>query len=91
MAPQRENALQAALDILRRPRRPVPEPRWTVRPIEAAPQEPERTLLLYCPDQAGWTTGVWFDGRWVSNTGEDELFELTPNYWTDVPPDPDGL
>ena len=53
------------------------------RPIQTAPHVPSHVLLLYCPTQAGWQAGRWFDGRWVS-TADDELV-LEPTYWTDVP------
>src|SRR5215207_1349410 len=33
------------------------------QPIETAPREPERTLLLFCPEQAGWQAGQWQHGR----------------------------
>src|SRR3954447_18572077 len=27
--------------------------------------DPERPLLLFCPEQGGWQRGVFFDGRWL--------------------------
>src|SRR3954467_8000746 len=34
----------------------------TPRPISAArTDDPERTLLLFCPEQGGWQTGVFFE------------------------------
>jgi hypothetical protein len=34
--------------------------------IATAPtDDPERTLLLYCPEQGGWQTGAFFEGRWL--------------------------
>jgi hypothetical protein len=60
--------------------------RREAEPIATAPREPERTLLLYCPEQAGWQTGEWCEGRWVS-TADVEIV-LEPTHWTDVPPDP---
>ena len=55
-------------------------------PIQTAPHVPSRVLLLYCPTQAGWQAGRWFEGRWVS-TADAELV-LQPTYWTDIPPPP---
>ena len=38
----------------------------SISPIKHAPREdPERTLLLFCPEQGGWQTGVFFEGRWL--------------------------
>ena len=35
-------------------------------PITTAPSDdPERPLLLFCPEQGGWQMGVFFDGRWL--------------------------
>jgi hypothetical protein len=35
----------------------------TPRPINTAPeQDEEAVVLLYCPEQGGWHTGVFFDG-----------------------------
>ena len=39
------------------------------QPIATAPREPERTLLLFCPEQAGWQAGLWQNGRWMSTVG----------------------
>ena len=55
-------------------------------PIETAPREPERTLLLWCPEQGGWHTGEWFDGRWLSSA--DLTTVLEPFYWTSEPEEP---
>jgi hypothetical protein len=52
-------------------------------PIATAPRERERTLLLYCPEQAGSQTGEWGEGRWVS-TADIEIV-LEPTHWMDVP------
>jgi hypothetical protein len=43
----------------------------TARPLATAPRERERTLLLYCPEQAGWQTGEWCESRWVSTADID--------------------
>jgi hypothetical protein len=55
-------------------------------PIATAPRAGERTLLLYCPEQAGWQTGEWCEGQWVS-TADIEIV-LEPTHWTDVPEPP---
>ena len=59
------------------------------QPIATAPQIPERTLLLYCPEQGGWQTGEWLDERkcWVSTAAIEECLE--PTLWTEVPPVPE--
>jgi hypothetical protein len=38
----------------------------SAQPVATAPRDPERTILLYCPEQGGWQTGEWCEGRWVS-------------------------
>jgi hypothetical protein len=42
-------------------------------PIATAPREREGTLLPYCPEQAGWQTGEWCDGRWASTAERQAL------------------
>jgi hypothetical protein len=37
------------------------------QPIETAPREEDRRLLLWCPEQGGWHTGEWCDGRWLDS------------------------
>jgi hypothetical protein len=39
-------------------------------------------LLLYAPEQKGWHTGFWRDGRWRTPLRAD--VELRPTYW--LPP-----
>ena len=34
------------------------------RASDAPADGPERTFLLFCPEQGGWQTGVHFEGRW---------------------------
>ena len=59
----------------------------TPRPISAAPtDDPERTLLLFCPEQGGWQTGVFFEGRWLDFA--TLTVELEPTHFVDVLPDP---
>src|SRR4051794_37629628 len=58
------------------------------RPSSAAPtDDPERTLLLFCPEQGGWQTGVFLEGRWLDFA--TLTVELEPAHFTDGPPDPD--
>ena len=47
------------------------------QPIASAPYNPERTLLLYCPEQGGWQTGEWCEGRWVSTADIAIVLEPT--------------
>jgi hypothetical protein len=56
------------------------------QPISQAPRDAEWTLLLFCPEQGGWQTGEWCEGRWVS-TADIEIV-LEPTHWTDVPEPP---
>jgi hypothetical protein len=54
------------------------------RPIGEAPREPERTLLLYCPEQGGWQSGEWRLGEWTDTlTGGKSL---KPTHWMEPPP-----
>ena len=56
-------------------------------PIGDAPtDDPERTLLLFCPEQGGWQTGVFFEGRWLDSSTLTEVLE--PTHFTGVPRDP---
>jgi hypothetical protein len=45
--------------------------------ITTAPREPERTLLLFCPEQGGWHTGEWWEGNWVSSAEIELVLEPT--------------
>jgi hypothetical protein len=57
------------------------------RRIETAPrQQTEVPLLLWCPDQGGWHTGLWFGDRWLDSVALDA--ELRPKYWLPCPPPP---
>ena len=57
------------------------------QPIETAPRERTRILLLYCPKQGGWQTGEWYPekNRWVSNMNMETL---NPTHWAEVPSEP---
>jgi hypothetical protein len=58
------------------------------KPIDTAPrsQDSDNPLLLWCPDQGGWHTGLWLESRWVGAlTLRDPL---APTYWLEPPPDP---
>jgi hypothetical protein len=64
-------------------------PMWqSARPIETAPHDTaqERPFLLWCPEQGGWQTGVWFNGRWMDSITLNQ--PLAPTYWTEIPPPP---
>ena len=56
------------------------------RPISTAPQQEDHPLLLFCPEQGGWHTGVWFLGKWLAYI--DTSVILAPTYWALVPVDP---
>src|SRR5829696_8092609 len=47
------------------------------QPIETAPREPERTLLLFCPEQAGWQAGQWQHGRWIQRVSRSSWTRRT--------------
>jgi hypothetical protein len=60
------------------------------RLIATAPtDDPERTLLLFCPEQGGWHTGVFVEGRWLDFA--TLTLALEPTYWLPEPPEPDRL
>src|SRR3954452_23714919 len=64
-------------------------PMWqSARPIETAPHHTyqERPLLLWCPEQGGWQTGMWFNGRWMDSITLSH--PLAPTFWTEIPPPP---
>ena len=56
------------------------------KPIAEAPRDRDRTLLLYCPKQAGWHAGEWFQGRWVPVI--DQTQTLEPTHWLPAPEQP---
>ncbi len=58
----------------------------TPQRVSAAPQEDDQPLLLFCPDQGGWHTGVWFRGKWLAYI--DTSVVLEPSHWLPVPADP---
>lgn len=60
--------------------------RMTPQPISTAPEENDKPLLLFCPDQGGWHTGVWFRGKWLAYI--DMSVVLQPSHWLPVPTDP---
>src|SRR5215204_2356073 len=79
----REQRIEAAREI-------VAEAQKTTgpQPIDTAPRELEKTLLLFCPEQAGWQAGQWQHGRWISTASVE--VELDPTYWRPIPSDPPG-
>jgi hypothetical protein len=42
--------------------------------------------LLFCPEEGGWHTGIWFLGRWLAYY--DTSVVLHPSHWLPVPDDP---
>jgi hypothetical protein len=58
------------------------------RLIATAPtDDPERTLLLFCPEQGGWQNGLFFEGRWLDFA--TTTVELEPTHWLSEPPELD--
>jgi hypothetical protein len=57
-------------------------------PIEGAPPMDGLVLLLFCPDQGGWHTGVRFEGRWLAHISTEIV--LRPTHWLPAPADPPG-
>ncbi len=58
-------------------------------PIETAPKleldhEPV-PILLFCPDEGGWHTGVWFEASWRLHADIERVLE--PTHWLPAPPD----
>ena len=40
-------------------------------PIGGAPPIDDLVLLLFCPEQGGWHTGVRFEGRWLAHVSTE--------------------
>ena len=59
-------------------------------PIETAPKgeldHGPVPILLWCPDEGGWHTGVWFRGKWLAYI--DTSVVLEPSHWLPIPADP---
>src|SRR4051812_35846578 len=67
----------------------TPELHGLMQGIREAPtDDPERTLLLFCPEQGGWQTGVFFEGRWVDFATLSETLE--PTHFCHGPRDPES-
>jgi hypothetical protein len=47
----------------------------------------EDLALLFCPEQVGWHTAVFFERRWVDLA--TMTLELEPTHWLPIPPDPE--
>ena len=46
-----------------------------------------QSQMLFCPEQGGWHSGTWFQGRWLDFlTLQEELF---PSYYAEMLPDPE--
>ena len=57
------------------------DPTMLLNPIGTAPrpeQDPE-PLLLYCPHERRWYTGVWRDGAWRLQDHRERV--LHPTHW----------
>ena len=54
--------------------------------ISTTPQREDTPLLLFCPEQGGWHTGVWFRGVWLAYI--DTSTRLQPTHWLPMLPDP---
>jgi hypothetical protein len=52
------------------------------QPVETAPRDAGRKLLLYCPEQGGWQVGEWTGERWALTWTWDLL---TPTHWIQAP------
>jgi hypothetical protein len=60
------------------------DPTMLLNPIGTAPrpeQDPE-PLLLYCPHEQRWYTGVWRDGAWRLHDHGERV--LHPTHWLPV-------
>ena len=57
------------------------DPTMMPYPIESAPRpgQDAEPLLLYCPDQACWYTGVWSEGAWRLQADAERV--LHPTHW----------
>ncbi len=57
------------------------DPTMLPHSIETAsrPDQNPVPILLYCPDEGGWRTGVWRNGAWRLQ-GEHERI-LNPTHW----------
>jgi hypothetical protein len=56
------------------------------RQIDTAPREDGYPMLLFCPEQGGWHTGIWLNRRWVDYLTTQE--QLYPSHWKTIPVDP---
>lgn len=61
----------------------------TPAPITTAPTNDTPPLLLFCPEQGGWHSGIWFYGKWLAYI--DDSIILHPTHWMQAPFDPDEL
>ena len=62
----------------------------TPEPIETAPPSIDGPpLLLFCPEQGGWHSGLWFYGKWLAYIDSSTI--LHPTHWMMAPVDPDEV
>ena len=55
--------------------------------IATAPRVPDRSLLLFCPEQGGWQAGEWVeDSGW--RAAHQWPQPLEPTHWLPMPDDP---
>jgi hypothetical protein len=70
----------------------TPRPIHTA-PMAVGPDEQPEPVFLYCPEEGGWRTGVWFrsgysDGEWCRqgwHSATDYSVELRPTQWLPCP------
>ena len=63
------------------------DPTMMPYPIETAPRPDHEPvpLLLYCPTEGSWHTGVWSEGAWRLQDHVERV--LSPTHW--LPPSTD--
>jgi hypothetical protein len=60
------------------------DPTMLLNSIETAPRPTQELLplLLYCPNEHRWYTGVWRDGAWRLQDHAERV--LNPSHWLPV-------
>jgi hypothetical protein len=54
-----------------------------------APTVDTPPLLLFCPEQGGWHSGIWLYGKWLAYI--DDSIVLHPTHWMMAARDPDDV